>query len=72
AYMTCAFLGGSAGSWLGVRAYDHLGWTGVTGLVALAAGLALVRHLLHRGSAAVVQAARPAGSDEAEVAPAVR
>ncbi|WP_235455337.1 MFS transporter [Streptomyces olivochromogenes] len=44
AYMTCAFLGGSAGSWLGVRAYGWLGWPGVTGLVALSASVALVRH----------------------------
>ncbi|MER6732126.1 MFS transporter [Streptomyces puniciscabiei] len=47
AYMTCAFLGGSAGSWLGVRAYGRLGWPGVTGLVALSAVLALTRHLTH-------------------------
>ncbi|MFJ9353085.1 MFS transporter [Streptomyces mirabilis] len=42
-YMTCAFLGGSAGSWLGTRAYTALGWgavcalIAVTGIVALAA-----------------------------------
>ncbi|MGF7236903.1 MAG: MFS transporter [Frankia sp.] len=46
AYMTCAFLGGGVGSWLGVRAYAHLGWLGVCGLVALAAALALTRHLV--------------------------
>lgn len=45
AYMTCAFLGGSLGSWLGVRAYSSLGWLGVCGLVALVAIIALVRHL---------------------------
>ncbi|MCW3814952.1 MFS transporter [Micromonospora sp. DR5-3] len=45
AYMTCAYLGGSAGSWLGVRAYAHLGWLGVCGLLALLAGVALTRHL---------------------------
>ncbi|MDA3648938.1 MFS transporter [Saccharopolyspora indica] len=45
AYMTCAFLGGSAGSWLGVRAFAHFGWPGVSGLVALLAGAALTRHL---------------------------
>ncbi|MEV7401839.1 MFS transporter [Streptomyces sp. NPDC091267] len=44
AYMTCAFLGGSAGSWLGVRAYSTLGWTGVCALVAILAGLAVLRH----------------------------
>ncbi|MDN3357162.1 MFS transporter [Actinomadura sp. DC4] len=48
AYMTCAFLGGSAGSWLGTRAYTRLGWTGVCGLVAVLAALALGRHLAHR------------------------
>ncbi|WP_427917466.1 MFS transporter [Streptomyces sp. cg40] len=47
AYMTCAFLGGSAGSWLGVRTYDRFGWRGVTGLVATLAVVALGRHLLH-------------------------
>jgi predicted MFS family arabinose efflux permease len=46
AYMTCAFLGGSAGSWLGVRAYAAFGWNGVCGLVMLLAGLALLRHAL--------------------------
>ncbi|RKF29384.1 MFS transporter [Micromonospora globbae] len=45
AYMTCAYLGGSAGSWLGARAYDHVGWLGVCGLLALLAALALARHL---------------------------
>ncbi len=48
AYMTCAFLGGSAGSWLGARAYAELGWTGVCGLVVFGAVLGLTRHLMHR------------------------
>jgi hypothetical protein len=52
AYMTCAFLGGSVGSWLGTRAYTGLGWTGVCGLVASPATLALGRHLVHRRRAA--------------------
>ncbi|MCX4816198.1 MFS transporter [Streptomyces sp. NBC_01239] len=47
AYMTCAFLGGSTGSWLGVRAYDRFGWRGVTGLVAALAAVALGRHVHH-------------------------
>jgi predicted MFS family arabinose efflux permease len=51
AYMTCSFLGGSAGSWLGVRAYTHLGWAGVCVLVALTSVLALGRHLLRGGGA---------------------
>jgi predicted MFS family arabinose efflux permease len=47
AYMTCAFLGGSAGSLLGVRAYLRFGWTGVCALVAVLAALAFARHLPH-------------------------
>lgn len=46
AYMTCAYLGGSAGSWLGVRAYDTAGWTGVCALVTALTTLALTRHAL--------------------------
>ncbi|MFD7029246.1 MFS transporter [Streptomyces sp. NPDC059917] len=49
AYMTCAYLGGSAGSWLGVRVYGWAGWPGVCGLVAVLAALALVRHLAGAG-----------------------
>ncbi|MFD9128111.1 MFS transporter [Kitasatospora sp. NPDC059571] len=59
AYMTCAFLGGSVGSWLGVRAYGALGWGGVCALVALLAGLALVRHLLARPWGPAPQPAAP-------------
>lgn len=44
AYMTCAYLGGSAGSWLGVRVYGRAGWRGVCALVALLAAVALARH----------------------------
>jgi predicted MFS family arabinose efflux permease len=47
AYMTCAFLGGSVGSWLGVRAYSHWGWMGVCDLVGVAALIALARHGAH-------------------------
>lgn len=43
-YMTCAFLGGSAGSWLGARAYAAGGWGTVCGLIATAALLALAAH----------------------------
>ncbi|MEU7226656.1 MFS transporter [Streptomyces chrestomyceticus] len=46
AYMTCAYLGGSAGSWLGVRIWSRAGWRGVCALVALLATLALARHVL--------------------------
>ena len=46
AYMTCAYLGGSAGSWLGTRVWSQVGWWGVCVLVALLAALALARHLL--------------------------
>lgn len=48
AYMTCSFLGGSAGSWLGIRAQALLGWSGVCGLIALAASLALALRLAGR------------------------
>ncbi|MEU8308369.1 MFS transporter [Actinomadura sp. NPDC048955] len=48
AYMTCAFLGGSTGSWLGARACTRFGWTAVCALVALLACVALARHLSHR------------------------
>jgi predicted MFS family arabinose efflux permease len=45
AYMTCGYLGGGAGSWLGARVYGRMGWPGVCGLVALLAVAALTRHL---------------------------
>jgi predicted MFS family arabinose efflux permease len=48
AYMTCAFLGGSAGSWIGVRTYALWGWAGVCAAIALAAVAALARHLAYR------------------------
>lgn len=45
AYMTCAYLGGSAGSWLGVQVWSRAGWWGVCALVTVLTGIALVRHL---------------------------
>lgn len=45
AYMTCAYLGGSVGSWLGVRVWSRTGWGGVCVLVVALTGVALVRHL---------------------------
>ncbi|MET8701391.1 MFS transporter [Kitasatospora sp. NPDC004723] len=45
AYMTFGYLGGSVGSWLGLRAHALAGWPGVCALAALLAGLALTRHL---------------------------
>jgi predicted MFS family arabinose efflux permease len=45
AYMTCAYLGGSVGSWLGARAYAQFGWLGVCAVLALCAALALAGHL---------------------------
>ncbi|WP_405593515.1 MFS transporter [Streptomyces sp. NBC_01092] len=48
AYMTCAYLGGTVGSWLGARAYGRYGWTGVCALVAGLTAVALGRHLRHR------------------------
>lgn len=46
AYMTCSYLGGSAGSSLGVWTYGRAGWRGVCALVALLAAVALLRHLV--------------------------
>ncbi|MGW7175292.1 MFS transporter [Streptomyces xanthophaeus] len=48
AYMTFAYLGGTAGSWLGVRAHTAYGWPAVCALIAALAGLALVHHLSPR------------------------
>ncbi|MGW7619818.1 MFS transporter [Streptomyces antimycoticus] len=50
AYMTCAYLGGSAGSWLGVQVWSRAGWWGVCALVTVLTGIALVRHLALRRS----------------------
>ncbi|MFI6644697.1 MFS transporter [Streptomyces sp. NPDC050504] len=41
AYMTCAYLGGSAGSWTGARAWERVGWPGVCALVAVLGAVAL-------------------------------
>jgi predicted MFS family arabinose efflux permease len=41
AYMACMYVGGSMGSWLGIRAYGQAGWPGVCVLVALVTALAL-------------------------------
>ncbi len=41
AYMTCAFLGGSIGSWLGAQAHTLFGWTGVCAVVIVLALLPL-------------------------------
>ena len=57
--MTCAFLGGSIGSWLGVRAYVDFGWGGVCGLITVLAAIALARHLLH-----LTRRSRPAAQTE--------
>ncbi|MER8158341.1 MFS transporter [Streptomyces sp. NPDC094472] len=50
AYMTCAYLGGSAGSWLGVQVWSRAGWWGVCALVTVLTWIALVRHLALRRS----------------------
>lgn len=54
AYMTAVFLGGSAGSWVGVRVYLSFGWAGVCALVALAGLAALVTHVSGRRELSVV------------------
>jgi predicted MFS family arabinose efflux permease len=45
AYMTCAYIGGTTGSWLGTRVWSQTGWWGVCTLVAFLTGLALTHHL---------------------------
>jgi predicted MFS family arabinose efflux permease len=52
AYMTCAFLAGSAGSWLGVRIDTRLGWAGVCALIGALAAAVLAWHLAGRRPAA--------------------
>ncbi|MFI9383735.1 MFS transporter [Kutzneria sp. NPDC052558] len=47
AYMTCTFVGGTLGSWLGVQAYDLFGWPAVATFVAFVALVALIRHFAH-------------------------
>ena len=48
AYMTCVFLGGSAGSWIGTRVYLAFGWSGVCAVIGAAGAIALGRDLLPR------------------------
>ncbi|SCL26427.1 Predicted arabinose efflux permease, MFS family [Micromonospora rhizosphaerae] len=50
AYMTCAYLAGGAGSWLGTRLYAQLGWLGPCLLVAALAVAALVGPAAYRQS----------------------
>jgi predicted MFS family arabinose efflux permease len=47
-YMTYAFLGGSVGSWMGVKAYSLWGWIGVCEVIAVATVAALLRHLARK------------------------
>ncbi|MEP7023966.1 MAG: MFS transporter [Actinomycetota bacterium] len=63
-YLTCVFLGGSAGSWVGARSYLSLGWPGVCGLVTAAGLIALLRHLLRRPPAAAAGAAAAMIADD--------
>jgi predicted MFS family arabinose efflux permease len=56
-YMTCAFLGGSAGSWLGTRAFTHFGWWAVCVLIAIAVASSLALRLRSgRGRSAAADA----------------
>jgi predicted MFS family arabinose efflux permease len=65
AYMTCAYLAGGIGSWLGARAYTLFGWSGVCALVAVLAGLALARHLTPARTTAAPAQTLTAGSPAA-------
>lgn len=51
AYMTCSYIGGSVGSWLGAQLCTAFGWTAVSALVAVTAGIALTRHFIARTAA---------------------
>ena len=51
AYMTCAYAGGSVGSWLEAQLCTAFGWTAVSALVAVTAGIALTRHFIARTAA---------------------
>lgn len=62
-YMTCAFLGGSAGPWLGTRAYVQLGWGAVCALIAMGALLALAAYLAGRRGRHSDQETRPRLAD---------
>jgi predicted MFS family arabinose efflux permease len=59
AFMACAYTGGSAGSWLGLRAWSQAGWPGVCALAGLLTLLALASHLGHRAVAP-----RPASAED--------
>jgi predicted MFS family arabinose efflux permease len=59
AYMTCGYIGGTIGSWLGARAYAHLGWAGVALLVALLTAAAVIHHLTSVASVTRMAARHP-------------
>ncbi|RFU84153.1 MFS transporter [Streptomyces triticagri] len=62
AFMTCAYLGGTAGSWLGARTYGVAGWWGVPALVAALTLVALGRHAVApRGMPSSVRRDAPGG-----------
>jgi predicted MFS family arabinose efflux permease len=48
ALMTCVYLAGAAGSWLGLRAFAAAGWSGVSGLAAALVALGLLVHVTSR------------------------
>lgn len=57
AYMTCAYLGGSLGSWAGAHAYGLAGWPAVSALLALLAAFPGGDLLLRRRRAALRETA---------------
>ena len=59
-YMTCSFLGGSAGSAIGVQAFSHAGWAGVCAVIAGSCLLALATHGI------ATRAGRPAPTPAAQ------
>ncbi|AZP22722.1 MFS transporter [Streptomyces aquilus] len=67
-YMTCSFLGASAGSWLGIRAYTHFGWWAVCALIALAVASALVTYVVGGGGRRIARTgAKEATESEAAI-----
>jgi predicted MFS family arabinose efflux permease len=62
AYMTCAYLGGAVGSWVGLQTYARFGWLGVCTQAALLAAVPLVRLLPAVRAASVTE--NPAGVSE--------
>ncbi|MEU9168703.1 MFS transporter [Streptomyces sp. NPDC048420] len=69
AYMTCSFLGASAGSWLGTRAYTRFGWWAVCALIAVSVASAVVTNVVGGGGRRIAGAG---AKDATESEPTIR